>query len=71
MEEQQKQVKVDKLRKEEGQAAFQRKLEEKWVDGEFDTVDEEWLAKKKWIMEAAEEGRKGVVAEERGGGERR
>ncbi len=52
------------MRKEEGQAAFQRQLEEKWVEGEFDTVENEWLAKKKWMVEAAEE----AVGKKRCGG---
>jgi len=57
-------LRVEKLRKDEGQAAFQRKLEEKWVDDNYGTVEEEWIAKKKWIMEAAEE----AVGKKRCGG---
>ena len=46
---------VEKLRAEEGIRKFQSKLQEKAVEGPWESVEEEWLALKNSVIEAAEE----------------
>ena len=46
---------LEKLKKQEGQQAYVTKLQEKWVEQEYGTVEEEWLALKKWLLDAVEE----------------
>ena len=46
---------LEKLKKQEGQQAYVTKLQEKWVEQEYGTVEEEWLALNKWLLDAVEE----------------
>ena len=48
-------LRTEKLKKPDGQHAFISKLQEKCVEEEYGSVEEEWCSMKKWLLDAVEE----------------